>query len=62
MPEVIFAIIKYERFMEYKSIIRTFCDCTPSKKDIQPHQKFTGFYKKSVDVLDELQDTQSIKR
>ena len=62
MLEVIFAINRYERFMEHKTIIGTFCDCTPSKRDIQPHQKLTGFYKNNLDMLDELQDTQSIKR
>ena len=31
------------------------------KKNIKPRQNFTGSYKKSVEILDELQDTQSIK-
>ena len=33
----------------------------PKKKHIKPRQNFTGSYKKSVEMLDELQDTQSIK-
>ena len=31
------------------------------KKHIKPRQNFTGSYKKSVEILDELQDAQSIK-
>ena len=27
-------------------MIRTFCGCKPSKKSIEPHQNFTGSYKK----------------
>ena len=42
--------------MENKNI-RTFCDW----KEIYPHKNFTGSYKKSVDALDEFQDTQNIK-
>ena len=33
----------------------TFCSC-------EPHQNFTGTYEKSIEALDELQDTQNIKR
>ena len=34
--------------MENKNMIRTFCGCKPSKKkkNIEPHQNFTGSYKK----------------
>ena len=42
-------------FHENKNIIRTFCGW-------QSHQNFTGSYKNSLEALDELQDTQSIKR
>ena len=31
------------------------------RKNIKPRQNFTGSYKKSVEILDELQDAQSIK-
>ena len=34
----------------------------PKKKNIQPHENITGSYEKSVEVLDELQDTQNIER
>ena len=30
--EVIFAVSRYEGFMENKNIIRTFCVCKPSRK------------------------------
>ena len=47
--------------MENKNI--TFFGCKPLKKNnIELHQNFTGSYEKSVEVLDELQDTQNIKR
>ena len=32
------------------------------KNNIEPHQNFTSSYEKSIEVLDELQDTQNIKR
>ena len=34
--------------MENKNLIRTFCGCKPSKKKnkIEPHQNFSGSYKK----------------
>ena len=35
---------------------------TFTKNDIEPHQNFTGSCEKIVEVLDELQDTQNIKR
>ena len=39
------------------------CGCKPSQKNkIEPHHNFTGSYKKSVEVLNELQDTQNIER
>ena len=43
---------------------KSFWGCKPlqkKKKNIKPRQNFTGSYKKSVEILDELQDTQSIK-
>ena len=44
---VVFTVNRYECFMEYKNWIRTFCSCKPSKKNkIEPHQNFTGSYKK----------------
>ena len=47
--------------MENKNI--TFCGCKPKKKNnIEPHENFTGSYEKSVEILDELQDTQNIER
>ena len=39
--------------MEIKNMIRTFCGCKPytrkerKKENIEPHQNFTGSYKKS---------------
>ena len=60
---ILFAVNRYECFMECKSTIKgTFCGYKPSKKDIYPHQNFTDSYKKCVEALDELQDTQNIKR
>ena len=42
--------------MENKNI--TFCSCKPSKKsNIEPHESFTSSYEKSVELLDELQNT-----
>ena len=32
------------------------------KYSIEPHQNFTVSYEKNVEVLDEVQDTQNIKR
>ena len=46
--------------MENKNI--TFCGSKPKKKNIEPHENFTGSYEKSVEILDELQDTQNIER
>ena len=43
---------------------KSFWGCKPlqkKKKNIKPGQNFTGSYKKSVEILDEIQDTQSIK-
>ena len=48
--------------MENKNII-IFCSCKPSqKKQHSCSWKFTGSYEKSVEVLDELQDTISKDR
>ena len=33
-----------------------------TKNIIEPHRNCTGSYEKQVEVLDELQDTQNIKR
>ena len=41
-------------------IIITFCSCKPSPK--KRSWKFTGSYEKSVEVLDDLQDTISKDR
>ena len=47
MSGVVFAVNRYECFMENKNMIRTFCGCKPSKKNnIEPHQNCTGSYKK----------------
>ena len=44
--EVVFAVSRYECVIENKNI-RTFCGCKPSKKNnVEPHQRFTGCYKK----------------
>ena len=32
------------------------------KKQYWAHQNFTGTYEKSVEIMDELQDTQNIKK
>ena len=41
--------------MENQNI--TFCGIKPSQKNnIEPHESLTGFYEKSAEVLDELQD------
>ena len=32
------------------------------KNNIEPHQNFTGSYKKNIEVLDKLQDTQNIEK
>ena len=39
---------RYECFMENRNIIRKFCGCTlfKKKKNIEPHQNFTYYYKK----------------
>ena len=39
---IVFAVNKYECFMENKNMIKTFCGCKSSKNTIQPHQNFTG--------------------
>ena len=45
--EVVFAVNRSECIMENKNIIRTFCGCKPSRENnIEPHQSFTGYYKK----------------
>ena len=42
---------------------KTFSGCKPlQKNNSEPRQNFFGSYEKSVEVLDELQDTQNIKR
>ena len=48
--------------MENKKIM--FCECKRSKSNIEFHQNFAASCKKSVEVLDELQDTeyQKVKR
>ena len=43
---VVFAVNRYECFMENKNMIRTFCSCKTKKNNIEPHQNFTGSYKK----------------
>ena len=49
--------------MENKNIIGRSADVNlPNKSFTEPHQNFTGSYKQSVEDLDELQDTQNIKR
>ena len=49
--------------VSWKIKIITLYGCKLSKKNnIESHQNFTGSYEKSVDVLDELQDTQDIER
>ena len=35
----------------------TFCGCKPSQNNIGFHGNFTGVYEKSVEVLDQLEDT-----
>ena len=47
--------------MENKNII-IFCTCKPSQKNNIDSWQFTGSYEKSVEVLDELQDTISKDR
>ena len=44
----VFAVNRYESFMENKNMIRTFCGCKPWKKknNVEPQQNFTGSYKK----------------
>ena len=47
MSGVVFAVNRWKFFMESKKM-KTFCDCKPSKKNnIEPHQNFTGFYRKT---------------
>ena len=44
---VVFTVNRSECIMENKSITITFCGCKPSKENnIEPHQSFTGCYKK----------------
>ena len=43
---VVFAVNRYECFMENKNMIRKFCGYKPSKSNIELHQKFTVSYKK----------------
>ena len=47
--------------MENKNNIRTFCGFKLSKNKIEPHQNFTGSYKKNKEALGELQYTQESK-
>ena len=46
MSGVLFAMNRYEFFMENKNMIRKFCACKPSENNIEPHQNFTGFCEK----------------
>ena len=45
---IVFAVNRYECFMENRNI-RRFCGCKPFKKknNIEPHQNFTGSYKRT---------------
>ena len=56
---IIFAVNKYECFMEYKNTTRPFYGCKPSK--IESRQNFISFYKQRVEALNERQDSQNIK-
>ena len=61
----------YENYMTYIYYINlvvviikqhkvTFCSCKFSQKNnIEPHKNFTGSYEKSLEVIDEFQDTVS---
>ena len=41
----------------------TFSGCKPlQKNNIESHPSFTGSYEKSVEVLNEVQDTQNMER
>ena len=57
---VIFAVNRYKYFMENN--IRTICECKPKKIGVYSYQNFTGSYKKFLEALDGVNDTQSIKR
>ena len=41
---------------------KTFVALDLYKNNIEPHQNFIGSYEKSIEVLDELQDTWNIER
>ena len=46
LSAVVFAVNRYECFMENENMIRTFCGYKPSKSNIELHQKFIVSYKK----------------
>ena len=41
---ILFAVNRYDFFMEKKNMIITFCTCKPLKNDFEPHQNFIGSY------------------
>ena len=57
---VVFTVKKYRTFIKNKKII-TFCGCKPSQKTTLSLIKILLAPKKSVELLDELQDTYNIK-
>ena len=59
---VVFAVNRYECFMENKNMIRKFCGCKSSEKiNIEPHQNFNGPYKKHG-CSELTPETQNIKK
>ena len=54
-----FVVDRYECFIENKN--KNVSAVNLKKKNIQPHQNFTSFYKQSAEALAELRDTQNIK-
>ena len=48
MSGVILGVISYECFIENKNGIKTLETVNPKKKNIGPHQDFTGSFKKSI--------------
>ena len=47
----------YGKLRKYNFWLQTF-----TKNNIEPHHIYTASYEKSVEVLNEFQDTQNIKR
>ena len=62
MLRIIFAVSRYDCFME-RNVIKTIAVVNLQKKrNVESHQTLTGYYKNSEEVLNELQNTQNIKR